>query len=166
MEQRTLTEKQILKKMGIPDFRHVTKDKIISFASLLPKMDKEVAMKALEQFPCFASASLDMIKNYKTILEKTIETVADSNRQTIDVYLNLMGNYEEILHQEKMSFDEQIYILNEMKDIAILIDKCENENKNTLRKIAGYGSVAIISVITILANVLGNDIDVPKSDDF
>ena len=44
---RTLSEQKVLKKLDIPDFRHLTKDKIIAFASLLPQMDTEVAKKAL-----------------------------------------------------------------------------------------------------------------------
>ena len=42
---KTLTEIQVLDKMGIPDFRHMTKDKVMSFATMLPQMDPEVAKK-------------------------------------------------------------------------------------------------------------------------
>ena len=55
---RTLSEQKVLKKLDIPDFRHLTKDKIIAFASLLPQMDTYVANKALELFQNFASTSL------------------------------------------------------------------------------------------------------------
>lgn len=48
---KTLTEKQVLKKLGIPDFRHLSKEKMIKLATMLPHMDPEVAKKALEQFP-------------------------------------------------------------------------------------------------------------------
>ena len=69
---RTLSEQKVLKKLDIPDFRHLTKDKIIAFASLLPQMDTEVAKKALEQFPNFASTSLEVMREYKSILENAI----------------------------------------------------------------------------------------------
>lgn len=45
---RSLTEKQVLRKLGISDFRHMTKDKVVRFVSMLPYMDPEVAKKALE----------------------------------------------------------------------------------------------------------------------
>ena len=67
--KRMLTEQQVLKKMDIPDFRHVTKDKIITFASMLPNMDPEVAKKALEQFPDFAKTSLEVMKEYKALVQ-------------------------------------------------------------------------------------------------
>ena len=44
---RTLTEKKVLKKLGIDDFRHLTKEKVITMATMLDKMDPEVAKKAL-----------------------------------------------------------------------------------------------------------------------
>ena len=51
--KRTISEQKVLKKLGISDFRHMTKDKIVTFASMLPYMDPEVAKKALDQFPSF-----------------------------------------------------------------------------------------------------------------
>ena len=45
--KRTIKEKKVLKKLGIPDFRHMTKDKIIKFATMLPYMDPLVAKAAL-----------------------------------------------------------------------------------------------------------------------
>ena len=41
------SEEKVLKKMDIVDFRHLTKDKVIKMASILDKMDPEVAKKAL-----------------------------------------------------------------------------------------------------------------------
>lgn len=47
----TLSEKKVLKKLGIPDFRHMTKDKVMSFATMLPYMDPEVAKKGARAVP-------------------------------------------------------------------------------------------------------------------
>lgn len=69
----TLSEKKVLKKLGIPDFRHMTKDKVMSFATMLPYMDPEVAKKALEQFPSFKDLAGDMVTQYKTIVDKAFE---------------------------------------------------------------------------------------------
>lgn len=59
---RPYTEQQVLKKLDIPDFRHLTKEKVIAFATMVPKMNPEVAKEALEQFPNFASTSLDVFE--------------------------------------------------------------------------------------------------------
>lgn len=64
---RPYTEIQVLKKLDIPDFRHLTKDKVIAFATMIPGMEPEVAKKALEQFPNFVSISLEIMKEYRGI---------------------------------------------------------------------------------------------------
>ena len=61
----TISEKKVLKKLGISDFRHMTKDKIVKFANMLPYMDKEVALKALEQFPEYKDMSCQLADTYK-----------------------------------------------------------------------------------------------------
>ena len=65
----TLQEQQVLDMLQIPDFRHLSKDKVIEFASMLPHMDPEIARKALEQFPNFASTTLSVMDDYKVTLE-------------------------------------------------------------------------------------------------
>ena len=51
---KTITEQKGLNKLDILDLRHITKDKVMGFESMLPDMDPEVAKKVLEQFPEFA----------------------------------------------------------------------------------------------------------------
>ena len=53
--KRTLTETQVLNKIGKPDFRHITKEDVVSLVSMLPQMDVEVAKKVIEQFPEYAN---------------------------------------------------------------------------------------------------------------
>jgi len=43
--KHTLSEKRVLSKLGIADFRQMTKDKVVKFASMLPYMDPEIAKK-------------------------------------------------------------------------------------------------------------------------
>ena len=45
---RTLSEQKVLKQLKIEDFRHLSKDTVMRFASSIQKMDPEVAKKALE----------------------------------------------------------------------------------------------------------------------
>lgn len=67
---RLLTEQKVLKKLGIEDFRHLTKYKVITMASMLDKMDPELAKKALEQFPHFSNTVKEILTRNKDTLEK------------------------------------------------------------------------------------------------
>ena len=41
----------MLKQFDIPDFRHITKDKVMTFASMLQNMEPEVAKKSIRTIP-------------------------------------------------------------------------------------------------------------------
>ena len=155
---RTLTEQKVLKKLDIPDFRSLSKDKIIAFASLLPKMDPEVAKKALEQFPDFASSSLEVMKNYKDILEEALKSNSETTKMSIGMYNQVMDSLQKMIDNDDLSFDEKVYILEQMKEIAILADEKDSEAKNTTLKIVGIASTVALGIVVTLASTLGSNI--------
>lgn len=67
---RQLSEKQVLEMLGIPDFRHLSKDRIMSFTSALPQMEPQVAIAALQQVPHFADTSLEIMQIYKETVSR------------------------------------------------------------------------------------------------
>lgn len=162
---RTLTEQQILKKLDITDFRHLTKDKVIAFASLLPKMNPEVAKKALEQFPNFASTSLEVMKNYKEIMEQALDSSSETTKSSIDMYNQVMSSLQKMIENDDLSFDEKIYILEQMKEIAVLVDKKDTESKNTALKIVGIAGTVALGIVAALSTTLGSNIAAKTSLD-
>lgn len=152
---RPYTEVQVLKKLDIPDFRHLTKDKVIAFATMIPRMNPEVAKKALEQFPNFASTSLEVMREYRGILEDAMKDERESTQTCYDMYNRVMSALEKILDEDDLSFDEKTYILNQMKEVADEVSKkdCEKAN-NRMRMIGIAGSVAA-AVVAILGSAIG-----------
>lgn len=153
--KRTLSEEQVLKKLDIPDFRHLSKDKVITFATMLPKMDREVAMKALEQFPDFASTSLNMLKELRGSLDKIIDNSNESTKSSIEAYYIVLDSLKSMLNDDNLSFDEKTYILENMKEVSRLIDKKDIENKQFSLKIAGLISGAVITITAMLGASIG-----------
>lgn len=161
---RILSEQKVLKKLDIPDFRHLSKDKIIAFASLLPQMDAEVAKKALEQFPNFASTSLEVMKEYKSILENALISNSESTKASIDMYNQVMSSLQKMADDDNLTFDERVYILEQMKDIAMLVDKKDTESKNTVLKIAGIAGTVALGLVAALSATLGSNVLNTSSD--
>ena len=64
---KTLTEAQVLEKLNIPDFRHLSKDNVMSFASMIQNMDPEVAKKAQINATFFITEFRPLLKNVWTI---------------------------------------------------------------------------------------------------
>lgn len=161
---RPYNELQVLRKLDIPDFRHMTKDKVVAFASMIPRMDPEVAKKALEQFPNFASTSLDIMKEYRGVLEEAMRDDRESTQVCYDMYNRVMDSLEKILQEEELTFDEKTYILNQMKEVADTVSQKDYEKANNRLKIIGIAGGVAASIVAVLGSIIGSNLIVSKSD--
>ena len=152
---RTLSEEKVLKQLDIPDFRHLTKEKVIEFASMLPRMDPETARKALEQFPDFAATSLSVMGEYKEILENALAVSKEGTQMCYDMYNEVMSALTKMLDEDNLSFDERVYILEQMKEIADKVDQKDTEGKNMIMKVIGISGSVALGITAILATTLG-----------
>ncbi len=162
---RPYSELQVLKKLDIPDFRHMTKDKVVAFASMIPRMDPEVAKKALEQFPNFASTSLDIMKEYRGVLEEAMQDDRDSTQVCYDMYNHVMDSLEKILQEEDLTFDEKTYILNQMREVADAVSQKDYEKANNRLKILGIAGGIAASIVAVLGSVIGSNIITSKTEE-
>lgn len=162
---RPYNELQVLKKLDIPDFRHLSKDKVITFASMIPKMDPEVAKKALEQFPNFASTSLDIMKEYRGVIETALADDKESTLKCYEMYDRVMNSLERILQEEELSFDEKTYILDQMKLVADEVSRKDYEKSSNRLKLIGIAGGVAASIVAVLGSIIGSDIIASKNDD-
>ncbi len=54
LPKRYVSENAVKRALKIDSFRNLSKDKIMQFASMIPYMDKEVAIAIINQFPIYA----------------------------------------------------------------------------------------------------------------
>ena len=159
---RTLSEKKVLKKLGIDDFRHLSKDKVMVMASMLDRMDPEVAQKVLEQFPDFAGTMREIFKEYKISLDKGFDT----NDKSVDSYYatcdSIISACQKELEKESLSFDERQRIIDRMIDVANMKGAKDTENKKFIVAL-GMLSVSALSVTaTVLLTALGGNAKVSR----
>lgn len=154
---KQLTENEVLKKLGISDFRHLSKNNAMQFASLINEMDPEVAKKAIEQFPNFATVCKDALSSYGTFLEKAMESNRESVQEVQASYKTIMDVLSKLASKEDITFEESKYYLGQMKEIAEKIEKLDKRNKNFILKIAGVAGVAVLGVVGICASLLGGN---------
>ena len=161
----TLSEKKVLKKLGIPDFRHMTKEKVMSFASMLPYMDPEVAKKALEQFPSFKDLAGDMVIQYKAIVDKAFEENRISQQAFYDACNSIIRSLQEELRDEEIDPAERDRIEDKMIKVAAMIGEKDRENKGLIIKILGGAALFFGGIVTIAANLLGSNSHLSHRDD-
>ena len=162
--ERTLTEQLVLKKLDIADFRHLTKDKVIAMASMLDKMNPEVAKKALEQFPEFSSTVKEMLIEYKETLNKGLE----SNKESVQSYYKVCNaeieSLQKELNRDSLSFEERKYIIDKMLEISKMMGEKDTENKRFIATMAVIGATALCITSAVLASVLGGNTKIESND--
>ena len=159
-----MSEEKVLKKLDIADFRHLTKDKVIKMASMLDKMDPEVAKKALEQFPEFANTTKEMLSEYKESLDKGLESNNESVKAVYDTYNAIIASLQKELENENLTFEQKKYIIEQMKDVAEKVDKKDTENKRFIASMATLATIVVGGTVAVLASVLGGNTQIETDD--
>ena len=161
---KPLNEQKVLEKLNIDDFRHLTKDKIITMASMLDEMDPEVAKKALEQFPQFSNEVKEILTEYKDTLDKNLESNRESVQSYYDSCKTIIKTLEKQLDKENLSFEERKYIIEKMSEILDNMGEKDSENKKFFVAIAGGCATAACVVVGIFASVLGGNTKINIKD--
>lgn len=64
LPKRYVSEDAVKHALKIDSFRNLSKDKVMQFASMIPYMDKEVAIAIINQFPVYADFGKAAIEQY------------------------------------------------------------------------------------------------------
>lgn len=133
-------------------------------ASMLDKMDPEVAKKALEQFPEFASTVKEMLIEYKETLNKALEANKESVQSYYDVCNVEIESLQKELNRDDISFDERKYVIDKMLEISKMMGEKDSENKRFITTMAVIGTFALSITSVVLASVLGGNTKVETND--
>jgi len=161
---KSLTEQKVLKKLGIDDFRHLTKDKVIMMASMLDKMDPEVAKKALEQFPDFAGTMKEILSEYKNSLDKSLHENSESVKSYYDTCDAIIATLRKELENENIEFEERKYIIEKMAEIAKMKGDKDSENKRFIVTLVAAGLAAVGITAEVLLTAIGGNTKVDLDD--
>lgn len=159
-----LSEEEVLNLLQIPDFRHLSKNSVMSFASLLDRMDPEIAKKALEQFPSFADVVKSVAKEYGT----AIKTCMDSNNDSMKNYFAVANANITVLQKElerdDLSSEDRKNILSMLLEVQRMMGEKDSENKAFLLKVIGGVGLFCAVAIGITASIIGgkSSIDFPQ----
>lgn len=141
----TNVEKQFLSLMERTDFKNLSKNDVLSYASKLNELRPEVAQQVLAQFPELAKLIQSSMVEYKEILEKIISSDDDSTNQVYGI-LNkeLEGSHEsrkeyivfadkvrsdlsKCLDNPNLTQEQQKEIIDREMEIFHLVDKKDTE---------------------------------------
>ena len=153
--KRLLSEQQVLKKLNIPSFRNLTKQKAIEFVSMIPEMDPEVAKRVLEQFPILADTILKMGRDYKDVLIKGITEESSNNRASLEALTAIVDVITKQLEKEDLTSDERMQLNENLMTLADMISKKDTENKKFIVKVVTIGGTVVLVISSVIVALLG-----------
>lgn len=162
---KQLSEKQVLKKLGIDNFRQLSKANVMQFASTLSDMDPEVAKKALEQFPDFAKTTKEVVTEQFETIKKALDSGDESMREVAKTYQMMLEALQKELDKETLTVEERREILDRMSEVIDKHAKKDSEHKAFLMKIARITGTCAVAAIAIVASVLGGNTNIQNAID-
>ena len=154
MSKTLVSVEEVKNVLKIDSFRNLSKDKIMEFVSLIPNMDKEVAIKIIEQYPAFAKLSESMVAQLNKMCDTALEKNEESQRLTIQAYKQILDELSNQLNMEDISKEEREKIIKQMIEIADKISVKDTENKAFIDKITKYGAGFAIGVLVLGVAIL------------
>lgn len=154
MGKHMVNEKEVKKALAIDSFRNITKDKIMEFVSAIPNMDKEVAIKIIEQFPTYTESANSMLSQFNTMCNNAMKENGESQKEVIEAYKKTLDDLGELLKKDTITAEERAQITEQMITIADRISAKDTENKEFLNEIIKYGVPIIGGALVLGAAIL------------
>lgn len=107
MGKTLVSIEEVKNALKIDSFRNLSKDKIMEFVSLIPNMDKEVAIKIIEQYPAFIKLSESIVAQLNKMCNTALEKNEESQRLTIQAYKQILDELSNQLRMEDISKEER-----------------------------------------------------------
>lgn len=148
-------EEAVKKALRIDSFRNITKDKIMEFASLIPYVDKEVAIAIINQFPAFSEFGKTVISCYMERCDKLLESNNESQKAVVRGYQTILEALAKRMDNQSISEEERSYITKDMMDVADKIAAADLRNKKFLEKTGNKILLGIGLVFAGVAAALG-----------
>ncbi len=155
MSKHMLSADEVLNRIGAVDFRSISKKQLIEFASSIPEMDKETAIKCIEQFPEFAAQSKEIINHFYEICSQAIEDDKTTRKDAIESYRLVLDDLREQLKSENISESLKMQIIDRMVDVADKIAETANGHSAFVHRIMCIAVGLAATALTIGGTILG-----------
>lgn len=154
-KKELMSENDVKNLLGIHDFRSLSKDQIIQFISSIPDMDKEVAIKCIEQFPEFKKFSTNALQTLQNSTNSIINNSEPSLKEAIAQNQQILDNLSLILEKEEITSEERQFIINTMVDVANNTAMLHENNNDFLKNIFSKLTTAAMIAVAISGAILG-----------
>lgn len=152
-----LSEQDVLRELDVPTFRHVTKDKLMSFAAMRQSMDPETAQKAIEQFSNLTQALTDILSDYNELVKQGLSSNDEHTRSYFAITATTIDALQHELEKTDLSFEERCAIMDRMLAVNEHVSRQLTEGQKFIhRGQIIVGSLIVICIGTVAAVLSAN----------
>lgn len=165
MAKDLLSEMKVKEALGINKFSELSKDKIMEFTSLIPEMDKDIALSIIQQFPDYINFSKDMVDILLKGCDRILASKDDSRKDAVKTYQFVLEQFSQKINEGTLSAEDERFYAEKMIEIADKVAEKDSEHKKFLEKLATIGGGVALVALSIGGAILGVNIkgkDLPK----
>lgn len=155
MAQNLVTVDDVKKALGIKDLRHLSGERVAEFISLIPNMDKDIAIQIINQFPAYTDMAKSIVGELEAICDNSIQAASASQKESISAYKMILSDLGELLKKESISAEERSEITDKMILVADRIAAKDSEFKDFLLGVLKVGAPVLGSALLLGALILG-----------
>lgn len=158
------SEEDVKKALDIKSWKNLSKDKVMSFVAQMPKMDKEVALKAIEQFP-----------HFKTLISETLDGLDkqhkrahwynwQSQSKVHDSYKFYSETLKQELERDDLTVEDRFHILDMMRKAVADEDAKDAQQKQYNLRVFATGAVTTVVAIGAAIVAIGGQVGITDRD--
>lgn len=150
-----MNELELKKELGIADFRHMSKDKLLTFASNIDKLDPEVAKAIIGQFPEFKSYMLSLVDVFKEQTNKLMESGDKVDKNVFDAMQSIINALTYELQNTELNAEQRNKCEDMLMELAKMCVSLDEKHKNFLNNVLNKIVCTLVSCCVVAASVLG-----------
>lgn len=155
MPKYLVTEEEVKKALDIDSFRNMSKSKIMDFISLIPNMDKDIALAAINQFPAYVDMTGNMVKELIGLCDSALKEAGVSHKESIEAYKLILNTIKDDLERDNITPEEKKDDYEKMIQVADKIANKDKEFKEYMKDVLKYGVTFMGGTLIIGACILG-----------
>lgn len=150
-----VSKEDVKEALNIKTFREMSGEKIVEFISLLPNMDKEVALSIVKQYPEFNKYSSYIVSQIKELSSEALKTNDNSQSEVLASYNKTLEVLESYSKKDGLSHSEVMETVEKMIVVNDKMNEKDTENKDFLREVLKDNRILYFGIAALGLTLLG-----------
>ena len=155
MKKSYISEEEVKKALDITDFRSLSKEKVMEFVSIIPKVDKEVAMSVVNQFPNYVDMAKEIVGGMLHLCNEALKDASHGRDEVINSYKIVLETLKEELNKGELTQEERNKITEDMIKVAEKIDIVNDKHNIFIKDMIKNVGCTFLGIAVLGVAILG-----------